>query len=77
MDPTTEEQASFTDVNEVANWTGLHGSAQDTTSPRGSMLQLSGVDATVHIRIIANTREEDSNALIQAWEPGELAPSPA
>lgn len=45
MDHTTEAQANFTDLNAVANWTGLHGSAQDTTSLRGSLFQLLGVDA--------------------------------
>ena len=87
MDPTPEEIVEFRTCDDVAEWAGLKRQTATTTTeeeeatktpdPRGSFFELLGVQAADHFRVLANIPEPDLAALLEAWQVGGKAPTPA
>ena len=74
LDPTTEELATFNNVNDIAEWVGLEGSPDNRRTPRGSLFLLLGIGGMEHPRIVAFIGRMEFNDLLQKWA---WAPAPA
>ena len=79
-EPTPEEIATFTTLDLVADWADVpHRSSPDgdgSTSPRGTLFQALGANATTKPRSVAGIPKDEFDNIVATWKIGQMSPSP-
>lgn len=77
MDPSDADRANLTNLDLVAQWSGIDGTRDDATTVRGSLFALIGVHGAEPPRVVAVLPTDDVQATINTWRIPQPAGAPA